>query len=180
MYTETNLTITFENTTVAEIAKNTAREAILSLKGTDFFFRNAVENSAANLAVNNNSLVFTNNRADFTGDEMLEVAPTVVKAIAAKHPESSFTFDVCTVDDYTEAWVEGNYANGALEIKSTYYPEGYCEEIDCPECGEYVVRLDEYDPSKTYICPDCGEEVDLSERYETCKPVVKKEVITIK
>ena len=179
MYTETNLTITFENTTEAEIAKDTAREAIFSLKDTDFCFRNAVENSAANLAVKNNTLVFTNNRADFTGDEMLEVAPAVVKAIAAQLPDSSFTFDVCTVDDYTEAWVEGKFENGSLEIKTTYFPEGYCEEIDCPECGEYVVRLDEYDLSKTYICPECGEEVDLSERYEACKPVVKEEVISI-
>ena len=48
------------------------------------------------------------------------------------------------------------------------------------ECGEYVVRLDEYDPSKTYICPECGEEVDLSENYKACAPVINKETIIIK
>ena len=50
----------------------------------------------------------------------------------------------------------------------------------CPECGELVVRLEEYDPSKTYICPECGEELDLYEQYGEDAPVITREIIEVK
>ena len=50
----------------------------------------------------------------------------------------------------------------------------------CDECGENIVKIDEYDASKTYFCEECGEEVDLQEQYENCKPIITEKVIAIK
>lgn len=180
MFTTTKMTINFNSTSTANSAKEIVKDAFLSMKEHDFCFSQAVEGAAANLTVENNTLLIADDNAAFLGEEIIEVAPIIVKALAAKLSNDNFTFDFCTTDEYTEGWVEGEYKNGKLDIKTTYYPEGYCEYVSCPECGELVVRLDEYDPSKTYICPDCGEVVDLSESYEACAPEIKMETITIK
>ena len=50
---------------------------------------------------------------------------------------------------------------------------------DCPECGEDVVRIEDYVPGKLYVCPDCGEEVDLADAYEESAPIIKKDIIQI-
>ncbi len=60
----------------------------------------------------------------------------------------------------------------------TFYPAGYTEYVACPECGEFVVRIEDYVPGKLYVCPDCGEEVDLSESYEEVAPIVEKTTVT--
>lgn len=44
----------------------------------------------------------------------------------------------------------------------------------CPECGEEVVHIDDFDPEETYYCPDCGEEIPSDELYY----IIEKEEIT--
>ena len=50
----------------------------------------------------------------------------------------------------------------------------------CPECGELIVRFDEYDSNAHYYCPECGEELDHEEMFEDGLPTFTKEIIKIK
>lgn len=179
MYYITNLTLAFNTKTAANRAKRIAKEAILSLESSKYF--DSAEYTAAHLIEENNMLLIPQGEVAYSTEEWMEdILPELLKAIAKQLPHESFTFESNSTNDYTDAELDGKYAKGILEINSTYYPEGYCESVCCPECGEYVVRLDEYDPSKTYICPDCGEEVDLSKNYKACAPVICRETIVIK
>ena len=90
--------------------------------------------------------------------------------------EENFKFDVCGTDTYTTALVDGSYQNGKLSITTSFFPEGYVEDFECPECGELIVSLDKYNPNKTYFCPECGGEIDFSD----IAPVIEKETITIR
>ena len=179
MYYITNLTLTFNTKAAANRAKKIAKEAILSLESSRY--SDGAEYTAAHLIEENNTLLIPEGEVAYSTEEWMEnVLPVLLKAIAKQLPHESFTFESNSTNDYSDAELDGRYAKGILEINSTYYPEGYCESVSCPECGEYVVRLDEYDPSKTYICPECGEEVDLSENYKACAPVIEHKAIIIK
>ena len=50
----------------------------------------------------------------------------------------------------------------------------------CDECGEEIVRIDEYEVGKKYYCSECDEEIDLSEQYAEVKPIITVEEIIIK
>ena len=179
MYSEAKLTFTFKTASAARKAKIIASKALLTMKQI-FSFRNAAETAATNLIAENNILLLPREKGCFLAEECMEFLPIVLKAIAEQMPNEDFTFEVTSTNDYSDAEFDGKYSNGTLCITSTYYPEGYCESVSCPECGEYVVRLDEYDPNKTYICPECGEKIDISENYKACAPVINKETIIIK
>ena len=168
-----DLTITFTNEADAQNAKTIAVNTIkaMSIPGYD---DNVSELFADSLYLEDNDLV--NEEYCLSSDDFMNVAATVVKAIAASLKTANFTFDCVSSDSYTESWVEGCFENGLLTINTTYFPSGYSEFLGCPECGEDVVRTEDYDPSKTYICPDCGEEVDLSNEA----PVITKETFEIK
>ena len=179
MYSETKLTFTFKTATAAIEAKKIASETLLTMKQI-FSFRNAAETAATNLIAENNILLLPREKGCFLAEECMEFLPIVLKAIAEQMPNEDFTFEVTSTNDYSDAEFDGKYSNGTLCITSTYYPEGYCGEVACHECGEYIVRFDEYDSSKTYICPHCGEEVDLTEKYNNSAPVITKETVAIK
>lgn len=70
--------------------------------------------------------------------------------------------------------------DGMLNLKTICYPNGHCEYLPCEECGEDVIRFDEYKEGKLYICPECGEELDLADVYEEYKPEFNEIVIKIK
>ena len=169
------MNLTFTNAAAATRAKDIAEAAIMN-QDRQFWFRNAKENTAARLTVVDNTL---KTEGDFLSDEMLEVSISVMKELAKTLSAENFIIDIAATDTYAEGWIEGNYTDGTMRIETTYYPEGYCEYVSCPECGEDVVRLDEYEPGKKYICPDCGEEIDLSKMYADCAPVIKTEIIRI-
>ena len=179
MYTETKLTFTFKTASAAKEAKKIASEALLTMKHI-FRFRNAAETAATNLIAENNILLLPRENGYFFAEECMDILPIFLKVIAKQMPNEDFTFESTSTNDYSDAEFDGKYSNGTLCITSTYYPEGYCGEVACPECGEYIVRFDEYDSSKTYICPHCGEEVDLTEKYNNSAPVITKETVAIK
>ena len=178
MYATNKMMITFTNHAAANCAKKIASRTIQEMN-RDFWFRDAAKGTIARMLVSDTSLVLSDG-APLLANEMLDAAELIVKTLAVELPQESFTFDIVGTDTYAEGWLEGRFTNGTLEMTNTYYPEGYCEYVSCPECGEFIVRLDEYDPSKTYVCPHCGEEVDLSENYESCKPDIKRETVKIR
>ena len=165
--------ITFTNEADAESAKIIATNAINAMSVPGYAY-NATEEFANSLCVEGN--VLANEEYSFTSDDLLNVAVATIKAIAGSMKTASFSFKSGSADTYAESWAEGCFENGILTITSAYYPEGYSEFLTCPECGEAVERMDDYDPSKTYICPECGEEVDLSDQA----PVNSKETFEIK
>ena len=169
--------VIFTNTAAAESAKQIAADAFSAMNSQDDAYALA-KRYAASLRVEDN--ILRSDELCFFADGFMDAAVVAIKAIAENLKTESFTIDVCGCDTYAESWVDGNFENGLLSITSTYYPYGYCEFIPCPECGEDVVRIEDYDPSKTYVCPDCGEEVDLSKAYAEFAPVITKETIEIK
>ena len=54
---------------------------------------------------------------------------------------------------YSESMIDATYMKGLLKITETYYPCGYVETLDCEECGEEIVELEDFDPDEEYICP---------------------------
>ena len=175
---ENKMEITFTNNASAIKAKEVATEVLNSSK-QEFWFRNAPTNMIKRLIVEGNVLINPEDEGDFDSSELLETTTSILKAIAEQLPSESFTFDIYGEDTYTEGSLEGKYEDGSLEINSTYYPSGYIEYLCCPECGEEVILISDYDPNKKYTCPECGEEIDLSEEYDKCAPIIETKIIKI-
>lgn len=169
--------LTFANKAAAENAKKIATDTFKAMT-TSCYNYNPYELFAASLCVKENDL--TSEEACLTAEDFMNATVEVIKTIAESLKTESFTFNTFGEDTYTESCVDGCFEDGLLAITSTYYPNGYCEYLECPECGEFVVRLEEYDPSKTYVCPECGEELDLSEQYAEAAPVITREIIEIR
>lgn len=115
-----------------------------------------------------------------TPEDMLELIPEMAKRIALDNPRVSFRINNSNTGTYTDSRVELYYQDGKLEIETVYYPEGDYENIlCCPECGEEIVSMDEFEKGKTYVCPDCGEECELDDEYEEALPQKNNITITI-
>jgi len=171
--------ISFSNSVSANKAKEIACQ-VIAANQEETWSLNAAKNTIRRLVVDGTTLKHPEQSdADLLSDELLRIMPLILKAIAELLPSENFNFDAVGYDTYTEGWIEGKYENGLLEMKSTYYPQGYEEYLFCPECGEIVTRVEAYDPQKTYYCPECGEEIDLSAEYEETKPIVECSAIRI-
>ena len=167
-----DFTVTFTNAAAANKAKQLADECFRDLH-YDFYSKQPSTRAADTLMVEENTLTF--DEVCFDSADLMDASRKVIKAIAFGMSEESFEFSVCGYDTYAEAWVNGNYQNGVLDMTSTFFPEGYSEYLYCPECGEDVVLMEEYDPNTTYVCPECGEEID----YFSDAPVIEKEHIKV-
>lgn len=80
------------------------------------------------------------------------------------------------VKELPEVMFEGysGYFWGSTEAAHAFKRNGNILEVSllqyegcgsCPECGEEVVFIDDYNPEETYYCPECGEEVPNEELY---------------
>ena len=167
-----NFTVTFTNAAAANKAKCIADESFRALR-YDFYVKQPSTRAADSLTVEENTLAF--DEVCFDSADLMDASRKVIKAIAFGMSGESFEFSVCGYDTYTEAWVDGNFQNSVLDMTSTFFPEGYSEHLCCPECGEAVVRMEDYDPNASYVCPECGEEIDLS----SAAPVIEKELIRV-
>ncbi len=168
-----DFTVTFTNAAATNKAKQIADETFRPLR-YDLYNEQPSILAADTLTIEND-VTLTFYECCFDSADLLDASRKVIKALALGLKGEDFDFSVCGCDTYTEAWVDGNFQNGVLDMTSTFFPEGYSEYLYCPECGEAVVRMEDYDPNATYVCPECGEEIDLS----SAVPVIEKELITI-
>ena len=145
-----DFTLTFTNTAAAIKAKKIADQSLHTLLEDD--------DSLFTL----NGVTLTLEDASLFSEELIDAAREIMEAVANGLKKESFEFSVNGCDTYTAAEIVGNYQNGMLDVTTTFFPEGYSEYLSCPECGEDVVRMEDYDPNMTYVCPEFGEEIDLS------------------
>ena len=115
-----------------------------------------------------------------TPEDALELVPGMAKNIAASQKDIPFLISNSNTSTYTDSKVEIQYRNSALEVKTVYYPEGdYENYLCCPECGEEIVSMKDFEPGKTYTCPECGEKCELDDEYEDALPIEEKRIIAI-
>ena len=95
------------------------------------------------------------------GDNFDDAIATIYTAVAKELPEVEFKGF-------------SGYAWGSCEAGHCFDKSGNILKVEtilyegcgfCPECGEEVVHVDDYDPAKTYYCPDCGEQMDNEELF---------------
>lgn len=181
MYYTNEMTITMKNAQACETAMAAIKSALVenAERFNQQYAYNATTRFANSLVILENKIVVENGEVGaFTPEDMPEVIKTIAQAIAANSDKFEIhDYDSC---DYSEGDTTISFDGKALTIKSTYFPCGVVEFLSCPECGEDIVSIEEYDPNVTYVCPECGEEIDLSEQYEESAPVITKEVIKIK
>ena len=149
-------------------------EDILSKKVSSDYKDNPMISFLEDLEIKDNVLSLDGDNGYFIPEDAQEIFEEIVKALAAC---GLVKFNSYNESTYSESCVEATISNGKLEVETVYYPCGYCEYLECPECGEFVVKLEDYDPNATYHCPECGEEIDLSEQYKEVAPIVKKYAI---
>lgn len=132
------------------------------------------------ISANDNTVTLDGYDGYYTVEDSEEVFFELLKVLAENLSEDTFSCEIINNSTYSEGTINASFSNGILTINSVYYPEGYTEYLCCDECGENIVKIDEYDASKKYFCEECGEEVDLQEQYENCKPIITEKVIAIK
>lgn len=109
-----------------------------------------------------------------TPEDALEVMPIMARNLAKLDKNASFELSSENQGTYTDSTVTIKYNNGKLVIDTVYYPSGAgWEMLSCPDCGEDVVSMDDYEKGKTYICPECGAECDFEYEYEEALPISK-------
>ena len=108
----------------------------------------------------------------FTPEDIPGIMKELALGLAKALPGMEFSGTVSTDSTYAADDVTVLCADGKLHMNDVYYPDGYVEDLRCPECGEPIVPFAEFDPDANYTCPECGEEVDLHDDYEESSPVV--------
>ncbi len=99
--------------------------------------------------------------ATFLGENFDDAIRTIYEAIIKELPDVVFKGFSGIVWGTLEAGHCFEKAANTLTVgKIKYEGGGYC-----PECGESVVHVEDYDPTKTYICPECGEVIANEELF---------------
>lgn len=107
-----------------------------------------------------------------TPEDAMEVMPIMARNLAKLKRNASFELSSENQGTYTDSTVAIKYSNGKLVIDTIYYPSGAgWEMLSCPECGEDVVSMDDYEKGKVYTCPECGAECDFEYEYEEALPI---------
>ena len=166
--------IMMENNEVANTALDMIKKVLCSGDFSRNYRNNTAEILANDLQVKGSQIIQEDYKSYFIVEDIDAVMESVLKAIAGLEIVREFKCDVISESTYSEGEFEASYKNGLLKIKNTYYPCGHWEYLSCPVCGEDIVRLEDFDPSKEYICPKCGEVVDLRDEYEETVPCVEE------
>ena len=165
MESYTTMTINFNNSEAANKAMNIIKAALKTI--TPKF--------PTDITVKENEIIVDESCSLWQAIGRVDV---LAKEVATKLADEDFTLE-CYYDScdcgYKES-VKADYSNGKLTINTVASEDnGYC-----PECGELIVRFDEYDSNAHYYCPECGEELDHEEMFEDGLPTFTKEIIKIK
>lgn len=169
--------ITLNTNTAAQTALNASVKALLN--NAEALGCRPSMKLAEGLKVIDNTVITDYDEGYFLPEGIADVMEVILAAIAEELRDETFECTVFSDSDYSCDEIAATFANRKLNIKETYLPSGFVEYLCCPECGEEVVRVDEYNAGETYYCPECGEEIDLSEEYEACAPKVTETTINI-
>ena len=172
MESYTTMTINFNNSEAATKAMNIIKAALKTITPkvpTEF------TTFEKDITVKENEIIVDESCSLWQAIGRVDV---LAKEVATKLADEDFTLE-CYYDScdcgYKES-VKADYSNGKLTINTVASEDnGYC-----PECGELIVRFDEYDSNAHYYCPECGEELDHEEMFEDGLPTFTKEIIKIK
>lgn len=134
---------------------------------------------AQELEVKNNTVVLPEESGYYEPKDAEKIFAEIIRELAAALREE-FSCEIYNSGNYSEGILKAYFVKGILKTESTYYPCGNREYLCCDECGEEIVRIDEYEEGKKYYCSECCEEVDLSEQYAEVKPIITVEEIIIK
>ena len=134
---------------------------------------------AQDLKVKDNAIVLPEESGYYEPRDAEKVFKEIVRELAAALKEE-FSCEVYNSGNYSEGTLKAHSVKGILKTEAIYYPCGNREYLCCDECGEEIVRIDEYEVGKKYYCSECCEEVDLSEQYAEVKPIITVEEIIIK
>ena len=114
-----------------------------------------------------------------TPEDSLQLIPEMAKRIAEANKDIPFSISSFNTGTYSESRIELQYRDQRITVETIYYPQGDYDMLCCPECGEEILSVSEYEAGKTYTCPECGEECDLQEAYEEACPVEEKKMIDL-
>lgn len=174
MYYSAEINFKFRSAEEAEMAKDIAINGLNNEEYSALVrMVNDMEVKGSELVIDNDTLFY------YFPEGMAEPQKKLLEVIANEMNDSDFEFYSFTDSDTSSIEIIAEYKNGVLVGKSELLPCGFLENLYCEECGEDLIAMDDFDPTKTYICPTCGEVVDLLEQYNMYKPIVKefKEII---
>ena len=174
-YTTMKMTVkdTAKANEVADLFKNT----IMS-KVNDDFSKKYVPVFCNDMKIRENEIV-VDDSCSLSSSEV-EFFKDVLATIAAEK-DCEFTLEA-KYEQFTdgfEEYIEAEYKNGVLTYKiiGDDCMLGWCSNDDC---GEYIVHVLDYDPSKTYTCPECGRVVPEEELFPNGVPTWEIEEIKIR
>ena len=137
-----------ETEKIYEVAKKTLQEI-------------GCDKCAEELYVRGNSVMDGTSYA-IPGDNFGDTIKTIYTAIVKELPEVDF--------EIFSGYGWGSEDAGFHFIKKDTYAMADSVIYEgcgtCPECGEEIVFVDDYDPSKTYYCKNCEMEVDNTDLYD--------------
>ena len=115
-----------------------------------------IESPLADMTIADNAVVLDCSYF-MRGYDYTEFVPEICKMLAAAE---SFKGEAYFIDGSSEECTfTFSCDNGTLNLRSVYYPIGYCP---------------------TLCCEECGEEIDLAAAYEEFKPEIKEIVFNTK
>ena len=174
---DNEMKITMRTTKMAEKAMEILKNRLIVGFDCDKDYdENPAMRFAEDLEIDGRIVKLPFDHAYYLPKDALTVMCELMEYLAKNFTKSSFSFENCNLADEDMSRVDATFKKGVLEIQTTYYPNGYCEEYFCPECGAVAVYAEDYEEDNIYICPECGEEIDLSEQIPE---VTKKRIVIL-
>ena len=133
------------------------------------------QNMREALEVVENTIVLPEDFGCYVTEDAESVMFELIQNLAENMGNDTFVWEGVDSNDYTDGWLDAEYANGLLKIKYTYHPSGAGTPVWCDECNEEVLRVEDFEAGKIYTCPECGKVVDPTEYL----PIVTEKTIRI-
>lgn len=175
MYYTNTMKVTLKNKKIAAAALEIMKTCLaVGFDCDKKYKRNPSMEMIDNLKITGKKVILPEDFGCYLPEDAEIVIPELLRDLAEHLSNETFTCENSNTTDDDESWVEAQYVDGALTVKTTYFPSGYCD-FYCEECDEVVISMDDYEEGETYTCPECGEEMDLSD----WAPVITENTIQI-